>query len=194
MVLFPHYHRDKRRAMHGLFEPLNPKLGAEVGTWNGNTSRSLLITFPDLTLYMIDRWTPPPKDDSWEGSGDRFALYDQSKHDDAYANARRVTEPFNDRRRILRMSSCEAARKCIADESLDFAFIDADHSFEGTLSDIESYWPKVKSGGLLSGHDYGCGGEVGRNVAKAVIQFFGPLMFGSYEVLLETFIWFARKP
>ena len=37
---------------------------------------------------------------------------------------------------------------------LDAVFIDADHSYESVLSDIDAWYPKVRSGGVLSGHDY----------------------------------------
>jgi len=42
----------------------------------------------------------------------------------------------------------------IPDASLDWAYIDARHDFCGTKEDLESYWPKIKDGGLISGHDY----------------------------------------
>lgn len=40
------------------------------------------------------------------------------------------------------------------DESLDFVFIDADHSYEEVKRDIISWFPKIKPNGFLAGHDY----------------------------------------
>jgi hypothetical protein len=40
------------------------------------------------------------------------------------------------------------------DDSLDFVFIDADHSYEAVSRDIDAWKPKVKRGGILAGHDY----------------------------------------
>ena len=40
-------------------------------------------------------------------------------------------------------------------ESLDLVFIDGDHSYEGCKADIEAWLPKLRSGGVLAGHDYG---------------------------------------
>lgn len=40
-----------------------------------------------------------------------------------------------------------------ADASLDFVFIDSDHTYEGTKAAILAYLPKMKSGGVLAGHD-----------------------------------------
>ena len=55
--------------------------------------------------------------------------------------------------RILRMSSHEAAR-IFPDKYLDMVYIDANHSYECVLQDIKEWRPKVRSGGIISGHDY----------------------------------------
>ena len=39
----------------------------------------------------------------------------------------------------------------------DLIFIDADHSYEAVREDIIAWWPKVKNGGIISGHDYQMG-------------------------------------
>ena len=44
-----------------------------------------------------------------------------------------------------------------ADESIDFVFIDADHSYESVKKDIEAWLPKIRKNGIISGHDYGNG-------------------------------------
>jgi len=41
-----------------------------------------------------------------------------------------------------------------ADGSLDFIYIDGNHAYEYVKRDIEIWWPKLKKGGLFSGHDY----------------------------------------
>ena len=46
------------------------------------------------------------------------------------------------------------AARCFLDGELDFVFIDGEHSYEAARLDIEAWWPKVRSGGLLMGHDY----------------------------------------
>lgn len=39
------------------------------------------------------------------------------------------------------------------DESVDSAFIDADHHYNAVVADLAAWWPKVKPGGILAGHD-----------------------------------------
>lgn len=46
------------------------------------------------------------------------------------------------------------AAKRFADASVDFVFIDADHSKKGCGRDIDAWWSKVKPGGTFGGHDW----------------------------------------
>lgn len=47
-----------------------------------------------------------------------------------------------------------AAAQMFVDGEVDFCFIDADHTPEGVMRDIVAWWPKIKVGGTLGGHDY----------------------------------------
>lgn len=60
-------------------------------------------------------------------------------------------------------------------ESLDFVFIDGDHSYEGVYNDIKAWMPKLKIGGIIAGHDYKWGNvDYGiEAVTKAVNDAFG---------------------
>jgi predicted O-methyltransferase YrrM len=61
------------------------------------------------------------------------------------------------------------ASKNFEDNSVDFVFIDADHEYESVVKDIDSWLPKVKKGGIISGHDY----ITWKGVKLAVDQKFG---------------------
>lgn len=63
------------------------------------------------------------------------------------------------------------------DESLDFVFIDADHVYESVLKDLRAWYPKVKRGGILSGHDFNWVG-----VERAVKEFFPDESLGVGEL------------
>ena len=39
------------------------------------------------------------------------------------------------------------------DNSIDYIFIDANHTYEYVLKDLELWWPKVSLNGIISGHD-----------------------------------------
>jgi hypothetical protein len=51
-------------------------------------------------------------------------------------------------------ASSEIASNMFQDESLDFVYIDANHAYDFVKQDIELWYPKVKKGGYLWGHDY----------------------------------------
>lgn len=69
----------------------------------------------------------------------------------------------------IRGESYEVCNK-FDDESVDFVFIDGDHHYEIVLKDIQGWFPKVKKGGIISGHDYAPG--IGCGVIEAVNQIF----------------------
>lgn len=51
------------------------------------------------------------------------------------------------------MNSTEA-HKILANHTFDFCFVDGDHTEPVVSQDIKNYYPKVKKGGIYSGHDY----------------------------------------
>jgi predicted O-methyltransferase YrrM len=53
----------------------------------------------------------------------------------------------------IRAESSEAAAN-FADGSIDFVFIDACHLYSRVTKDIDAWLPKVRSGGLICGHDF----------------------------------------
>lgn len=121
-------------------------VGAEVGVWKGHTSAMLLRELPTLTLYCVD---------PWEIGGDHVSM--PTTTPEMFAKSKNEfllsTDEFADRRVILPMTSIEASKR-VPDGSLDFVFIDGDHTYESAKRDIELWYPKVRPGGLVSGHDY----------------------------------------
>ena len=63
------------------------------------------------------------------------------------------TESLNHIILPIRKASVDVA-KDFEDRSLDVVFIDANHDYIEVKKDIEAWLPKVKFGGIISGHDY----------------------------------------
>lgn len=131
-----------------IVRPLGERpVGAEIGVYDGGTSAALLNGLPGLRLWMIDPWRP------YEGESE-LGVLDQAAFDRARARAEWWTLPAAERRFLLRETSLQAAGR-FGPDSLDFAFIDGNHLYEHVRADLHAWWPKIRAGGLLSGHDYG---------------------------------------
>jgi len=74
---------------------------------------------------------------------------------------------------------------------VDFCFIDADHSYESVMEDLRTWWPKIRPGGVLAGHDYRQTAEWLLGVTPAVHEFFGVEEAGHP---LCPSCWSATKP
>lgn len=121
------------------------KIGAEIGCAGGRTTQFLLQN-TDVILYAVDLWKTPPINVDW---GIQYRTWDFDNIRNWYETR---TKKFKSRIRELRGISWEMAEK-VEDNSLDFVFIDADHEYESVVRDILAWTPKVKPGGMVSGHD-----------------------------------------
>lgn len=54
---------------------------------------------------------------------------------------------------VIQLPSLEVVN-IYPDKSLDFVFLDNDHSEAHVYEELEAWWPKIKKGGILAGHDY----------------------------------------
>lgn len=117
----------------------------EVGVAEGKYSADFLSLWSG-DYVMVDRWRHV------EGYDDVMNGPD-AEHEDRYCQAMEVASQYPGRVRVLRMDSLQAAAQ-FADHSLEFVYLDGDHSLEGCMRDILAWAPKIKPGGLLAGHDY----------------------------------------
>jgi hypothetical protein len=183
----------KRMRWDAIIDRLNLNVdiiyGVEVGIWRGVLSETLLGRLPNLFLIMVDRWSPPPIGESYQRSGSKMAQCDQAKFDKVYKEACKRVEKYPKRYEILRMTSEEAA-KIIRPEIMDFVFIDADHSYEGTKADILAWQPKLKPGGLICGHDYG---KPQKGTEKGAVKEAVDEIFKDYKIEFDRdSTWFVR--
>jgi len=75
------------------------------------------------------------------------------------------------------------------DSSLDLVFIDANHTYDYVKEDIECWYPKIRNGGILSGHDYREPAVPG--VERAVNEYFIPI---SKDVeVTHNNVWYVEK-
>jgi predicted O-methyltransferase YrrM len=141
---------SSRLEMAEIFGEAGFKLGAEIGVNTGKFSLHLLQCMKDGKLILVDPWS------AYDNCSDRRAECHYQ------ATIERLSG-FNIEAK--RMTSMQAV-KDIEDESLDFVYIDGLHDFNNAAMDIISWVPKVKKGGIVSGHDYYHGPDFG--VVQAV--------------------------
>ena len=158
-------------------------VGAEIGVDTGKTCKALFEQLPGLFLFLVDRWIETPAGDSYFQGARKLCHEPQSYFDKAFAKVKQIVKPY--RYKILKEDSVSAAEH-VQGGTLDFCFIDGDHSYEGTKRDIEAWLPKVKDGGWLCGHDYDNQNTIG-DVKKAIDEAFGNEIELSYNTT-----WFYR--
>jgi predicted O-methyltransferase YrrM len=125
--------------------------GAEIGVFKGLFANRLLRNLPDIKVYYcVDPWlhSAEYKKTLRNTSGEL-----KTPPNNSYRVFLRNTAKWQHKRIVLRMTSMEALEK-VADNSLDWVFIDANHSYEHAKPDILGWSKKVKVGGLISGHDF----------------------------------------
>jgi len=137
----------------------NDALFVEIGTWKGKSAVFMgeQIKDKNIKFYTIDTF-------EMSESNDHFVLIDV---EDLYKEACKNIEPVKEYINIIRNSSHDASSK-FEDESIDFLFIDGCHEYDCVKKDLELWYPKIKIGGTIGGHDYTqpCG------VKQAVNEFF----------------------
>lgn len=138
------YHRNNLGDFlnsHGLLGE-----GVEVGVADASYSETILNQWEGRRLHLVDLWSVDPRN------------RDQSQVPDQLQQSRRIAAEqkmarFGDRVCMHASASVDAAQR-FKDESLDFVYLDADHSEEAVLEDIQAWLPKVRRGGLIAGHDF----------------------------------------
>lgn len=138
-----------RNDLPALVRMLGFRHGAEIGVWRGAYSALFCEAHPSLHMLCVDPWQPHQ---AWLDTKNKLGPEEGAKFiEEAYQMARARLAPLN--ATIVRKFSTEAARE-VPDRSLDFIFIDGNHVYDAVLEDLEAWAPKVRSGGLVSGHDY----------------------------------------
>ena len=136
-------------------------VGVEVGVWEGQNALRIVNNVNLIKLYLVDPWH------SYDRNKDLFIPDSPKDHELRYQKVKQLFEN-NKNVEIIRKTS-EDASKDFDDNSLDFVYLDGDHSYEYMRKDLEVWYPKVKLNGVLCGDDYGhlCG----HGVVKAVDEF-----------------------
>lgn len=130
-------------------------IGVEIGVNEGENAFNILTTMNIKKLYLIDPYIPYNED------GKIMDFTDSEKR------MRKLLASHHKNIKIIKDTSKNAVNE-IPDNSVDFVYIDGNHSYEYVKEDLELYYPKLKSGGIMGGHDFS---TETLGVVKAVIEF-----------------------
>ncbi len=137
---------NDRRDIPNLLNTMCAEVICEIGIKEGAHFNSLLTSGHITTAYGIDIWAETgvrsQNDDS----------YEQRRLDKIYQDMKNL-ESKDSRVKIIKDFSPQVSNK-FADNFFDFVYIDADHTEDAVYKDLCAWWSKVRSGGVLAGHDY----------------------------------------
>ena len=172
----PKYHINDQKPKQrweiiiNLINEYNYHAIAEIGVSKGDNAYHIIINCELNKFYLIDPDYNGTFNYGW------FKKYQQAI--------------------FLRVPSNQAVR-LIDDNSLDLVFIDADHHYDSVKEDIEIWYPKVKKGGIISGHDYymndGINLKYNIGVKRAVNEYFDHINFEADISSEGLFIWWVKK-
>lgn len=135
----------------GLYPLLNafdkPIRGVEIGIKEGMNSIALLEMCPNIVkLTGIDPFAPYV---------DLGYQWTEEEQESIYEHMLKNIKVRNceDRFEHIRLPSIDAVTQ-FDDNSLDFVFIDGEHTAEVIKSEMSAYWPKLVKNGVMSGHDF----------------------------------------
>lgn len=150
----------------------------EVGVWKGMSAAYMAVEIinseKNIKFDCVD---------NWEYVEDLQNDIPKELYGNLYETFLNNIDPVKHVINPIKSLSWEGAAN-YEDNSLDFVFIDAAHDYESVKKDITAWYPKVKKGGTIAGHDYN------NNVQKAVDEFFKNL---SLEVRETEMCWVVNK-
>lgn len=160
----------------------------EIGTYKGRSARAIAENMPDEGfLLCIDPFcdsegTTAKNEDEW----DKIAKECWSNLSDLPATRLSIWYTYSHS-----ASEQWESLNLDPDKELDFVFIDGDHSYEGVKQDILDWFPKLRKGGVLAGHDY----NVWPGVTNAVDELFRSKLQDQIESRIGfcSSVWFVTK-
>jgi predicted O-methyltransferase YrrM len=119
---------------------------AEVGVAFGDNAMDVYAGLKPAEFHLVDRWN-----DDWAGirtaaegivyTGTQMKQFVEEQL--GHLPGVRLVQAYS-----------QAAVGMYADHYFDLVYIDGDHSYEGCLADLNSWYSKVRPGGIFGGDDY----------------------------------------
>ena len=122
----------------------------ELGVRGGRVFLHLLAACPETTVIGVDTWRYRPENVGLESLGKE--TYYELNMKQLENKVRTKSQQYGNRAIIHKLDTSDAST-LYPNETLDLVFIDADHSTDGVITDIQNWFPKIKKSGIICGHD-----------------------------------------
>lgn len=129
-------------------------VGLEIGTSWGHSTNFFMEMLPGLVMHAVDPY-------------EKYEQMDDTEQ--AYESFQKIME-LHPNKIILHRKRSDDAVDDFEDEMFDFIFIDGFHSYDQVKKDIINYYPKLKEGGHIFGHDYKGWGTNSQNCRNAGLK------------------------
>ena len=155
-----------RKFLASLANDLNLSNRAiELGVWRGEFAEANLHLWRGRQYVLVDLWTPS---DCVNGNRSH-CVYGGNVSDGGMAERsfdkmitglrmQRGGDKFKNKdgspRYLMLQNSTLEAATLFPDGHFDWLYLDATHTYAESKRDLETWYPKVRVGGLISGHDY----------------------------------------
>lgn len=147
-----------------------PLTVAEIGVCTGFNAMSILSELDVKMIYLVDPY------ESYNDGNEHLEEPEMARH------LFMMTRPMHHKVCIVRYPS-EFVSTFFPSRFFDYVYIDGLHTYEGVKVDCEKWYPLVREGGVLAGHDYGTP-HIG--VKKAVDEFTNCANFSSFKVFRDS--------
>lgn len=134
-----------RHLLPTMLKLLKTQILCEVGVQYGNNLFNMVFNSDVKKAYGVDMWKVT------DNKAQNDIGLSQAQFDEIYDGVIKISEKKNIS--IIRKHSTIAAGE-FKNGYFDFIYLDADHTYDGCRQDLESWWPKLKGGGILAGDDY----------------------------------------
>ena len=153
-----------RTAFPEFLKSIGCRTGAEIGVHTGAYT-AIFAQHLTGTFYAIDPWMCWPEHVCSGGAyREKYHPGAIEKTEQSRLKALSRIEKYN-HVKVVRQTSLEASIG-IPDDSLDMVYVDGNHLYPYVWIDLWNYWPKLREGGIMSGHDLNFS-----SVTKAVQEF-----------------------
>lgn len=127
-------------------------IGAELGVQKGGFFDEMIGKWQIADTYtFVDLWAP--QENYRDG-----ANVDQSEQNAYMEESMGKADKHIKQGHLKKIDLCRNFTvNCVhnyPDEHFDFIYVDARHDYKGVLVDLQTWWPKLKHGGIMGGHDY----------------------------------------